>query len=147
MSDANELSLTITRRFKVKPETVFDVFTHPESMKIWWGDDAQIETDVREGGHWTVVRWEEDMELKATGRFLEMERPHRVKFTFAMPQFSPNSDTLSVKIEPEENGCVLTFIHSGPDITEELRKLEPGVTSESEAGWQQGFDLMKAAWS
>jgi Activator of Hsp90 ATPase homolog 1-like protein len=29
----------------------------------------------------------------------------------------------------------------------ELRELPPGGTSASEAGWQQGFDLMAAAWS
>ena len=63
-----------------------------------------------------------------------------------MPQFSPNSDTISVEITPEKGGCVLTFLHTGEDIANELRELPPGSTCATEAGWQQGFDLMAAAW-
>jgi len=63
-----------------------------------------------------------------------------------MPQFSPNSDTISIEITPEEAGCVVTFVQAGEDIASELRELPPGSISASEAGWQQGLDLMAAAW-
>lgn len=33
------------------------------------------------------------------------------------------------------------------DIAAELRDLVPGERSATEVGWQQGFDLMAAAWS
>lgn len=64
----------------------------------------------------------------------------------AMPQFSPNSDTVSIEIEEDESGSVMTFIQSGKDIAAELRELPAGEKSASEEGWQQGFDLMAAAW-
>jgi hypothetical protein len=35
---------------------------------------------------------------------------------------------------------------AGEDIASELRELAPGSRSASEEGWQQGFDLMAAAW-
>ena len=82
-----------------------------------------------------------------TGTYLEVERPSRLRYTFSMPQFSPNSDTITIRIEEDGQGCSVTFEHAGPGIAKELGDLPPGDTSATEAGWQQGFDLMVAAWS
>jgi thiamine pyrophosphate-dependent acetolactate synthase large subunit-like protein len=68
------------------------------------------------------------------------------KHTIGMPQFSPNSDIISLDIKPDENGCIVTFVQTGEDIAAELRELPEGAVSESEKGWQQGFDLMAEAW-
>jgi uncharacterized protein YndB with AHSA1/START domain len=139
--------IRIERRFDVPPETVFDTLTDPELMPVWWGDDAEFDIDLRVGGKWTIVRWEGGEEYLATGHYLEVERPFQLQYTFAMPQFSPNSDTITVRIEEDNGGSLVRFEHSGEDIADELRDLPPGNTSATEAGWQQGFDLMVAAWS
>ncbi|MBP3193657.1 SRPBCC domain-containing protein [Natronogracilivirgula saccharolytica] len=82
-----------------------------------------------------------------TGEYLEAERPQRLKYTIAMPQFSPNSDIVTIDIVPDGvGGSKLTFVQSGKDIAAELRELPEGAISESEKGWQQGFDLMEDAW-
>jgi uncharacterized protein YndB with AHSA1/START domain len=81
------------------------------------------------------------------GAYVEVDPPHRLRFTIAMPQFSPNSDTISLEITPDGDGCVVVFVQSGVDIASELRELPAGERSASEAGWQQGFDLMEAAWT
>jgi uncharacterized protein YndB with AHSA1/START domain len=139
--------LRIERRFNVDPETVFDTLTDPDLMRIWWGDDAEFDIDLRVGGQWTIIRWEGDVKYLATGNYLQVERPSQLQYTFGMPQFSPNSDTITIQIEEDNGGSILTFEHSGDDIATELRELPQGETSPSEAGWQQGFDLMDAAWS
>lgn len=148
MTTANDQPFVrIERRFDVAPETVFDTLTDPDLMPIWWGDDAKFDIDLRVGGKWTIIRHEDGVEYLATGDYLEVERPSRLQYTFGMPQFSPNSDTITIRIEEEDGGSFMTFEHSGDDIAAELRELAPGETSASEAGWQQGFDLMVAAWS
>lgn len=139
--------LRIERRFDVPPETVFDTLTDPDLMPIWWGDDAELDIDLRVGGQYTITRWEDGVEYVAKGDYLEVERPSRLQYTFGMPQFSPNSDTITIQIEEDNGGSLVTFEHSGVDIATELRDLPPGETSATEAGWQQGFDLMVAAWS
>jgi hypothetical protein len=58
-----------------------------------------------------------------------------------------NRDTITVRIEEDDGGSLLTFEHSGEDIAAELRDLPAGDTSATEAGLQHGFDLMAAAWS
>lgn len=139
--------LRIVRHFNVAPDVVFDAFTEPESMRIWWTDDTIFDINLHVGGHWTISRKEDGIEYVMTGEFLEIEKPRRLKYTIAMPQFSPNSDTVSIEIVPDgKTGCVVTFIQSGEDIANELRELPQGSTSESEKGWQQGFDLMAEAW-
>ena len=99
-------------------------------MRVWWTDQTTFDIDLQVGGRWTVSRREAETVYTATGEYLEVDRPHRLTYTFAMPQFSPNSDTISITIVPEKTGCVLTFVQSGEDIASELRTLPPGSTSE-----------------
>lgn len=145
--DADQPYLRIERRFDVPAETVFEVFTNPDQMRIWWGEDAEFDIDLKVDGHWTITRREEGVEYLATGIYLVVEKPSCLKYTFSMPQFSPNSDTITILIEEHDQGCSMTFEHSGEDIAKELREVLPGDTCHTEAGWQQGFDLMAAAWT
>lgn len=143
----NMPDLKITRTFNVTPDVVFDAFTKPEAMRVWWTDDTEFDMDLRVGGTWTITRKEGDMTFTMTGKYLEVNRPEKLVYTIAMPQFSPNSDTVTIDIIPDKNGeCEVTFVQSGPDIATELQELPEGQTSESEKGWQQGFDLMETAW-
>lgn len=139
-------SLRLERRFAVAPETVFDTLTVPELMVVWWGPGVTFDLDVREGGAWTIVREAGGREYLATGEYLEVQRPNRLRYTYSMPQFSPNSDTITVDIRADGDGSVLVFEHAGVDIASELSELAPGLISQSEMGWEMGFDLMEAAW-
>lgn len=147
MSGDGQSLVRFERRFDVDREKVFDTLTKPDQMLVWWGDDAEIEVDLQVGGRWTIIRREDGVEYLATGEYLEVERPSLLKYTFGMPQFSPNSDTITIRIDEDGDGSRVTFEHSGVDIASELRELKPGETSATEAGWQQGFDLMAAAWA
>lgn len=124
----------------------FDAFTDPDAMRAWWTDDTTFDMDLRPGGTWTITRKEGEMVFTMTGEYLEVDAPNHLRYTIAMPQFSPNSDIITIDVRTTEDGCEVEFVHSGPDITAELNALKPGETSQSEQGWQQGFDLMQAAW-
>ncbi len=139
--------LRIVRRFNVVPKVVFEAFTKPEKMRAWWTDQTTFDINLRVGGYWTITRKAGETTYVATGEYLEVERPHKLRYTFAMPQFFPNSDVISLKITADaKGGCVVTFVQSGEDIAKELQALSPGSISESEKGWQQGFDLLTEAW-
>ena len=146
-SPPDQPSLIFERQFEVPPETVFDTLTIPNLMTVWWGPNVTFDIDLRLDGKWTIIRRDGDTEYLATGTYLQVERPRALKYTYAMPQFSPNTDTIAVQIEASDAGCSVIFEQSGEDIADELRDLAPGDVSASEAGWQQGFDLMHAAWT
>ena len=140
-------SVRFERQFDVPPEIVFDTLTIPKLMKVWWGANVAFEIDLRVGGTWTIIRREDDIEYLATGTYLDVSRPSSLKYTYAMPQFSSNTDTITIQIEETDTGCSVIFEHAGNDIADELREKVHGEVSASEAGWQLGFDLMHAAWS
>ena len=119
--------LRIERRFDVPPETVFDTLTDPELMRIWWGDDAEFDIDLGVGGRWEITRREDGVSYLAKGNYLEIERPSRLQYTFGMPQFSPDFDTITIRIEADDGGSFVTFEHSGDGIAMELRDLPPGT--------------------
>jgi uncharacterized protein YndB with AHSA1/START domain len=148
-ADEEAPCLRIVRRFDVPPENVFDALTNPDDMRVWSGDNVTFDINLQVGGRWTIVRRFDGVECTATGEYLAIDRPNLVRYTYAMPQFSPNSDTVNFEVVPDgSNGCLVTFVQSGPDIADELRNLAPGDTcGSSEAGWQKGFDMMAAAWS
>src|SRR5690606_9314152 len=85
--DEKESRLHIVRRFNVEPEMVFDAFTKPEAMRIWWTDDTTFDIDLRVGGRWTITRKEGEVTYTMTGEYLEVERPYRLCYTITMPQF------------------------------------------------------------
>ena len=139
--------LRIERRFDVSPDIVFETLTVPDKMRVWWGDNVEFDIDLRVGGRWTIVRQEGGQKYLATGEYLEVDRPSQLAYTFAMPKYSPNNDTIRIRIETDGEGSIVVFEHVGPDIAVELAELPEGESSATEAGWQQGFDLMAAAWS
>jgi uncharacterized protein YndB with AHSA1/START domain len=147
MTAASDRVLRISRRFEAAPERVFDAWVNPDTVRRWLFKtpadeqyDAQL--DVRVGGAWSITARRLGVYYTALGEYLEIEPPRRLVLTFAMPQFSPNSDRLTVEIEPEGTGCVLTLTQEGVDIATELGYLPPGVTGGTEHGWLAMFDML-----
>lgn len=142
--------LRMTRRFAASPERVFDAWLNPEITRKWLfaspiDESYSAEMDARVGGKWSITARREGMDYTASGEYLEIDRPRRLVFTFAMLQFSPNSDYITIEIAPSEAGCVLTFTQAGIDIAEELRQLPPNAQSASEQGWIGMLDALNLA--
>jgi len=87
-------------------------------------------------------------EYVADGEYLEIDRPRRLVLTFRMAQFSPTIDRVIVDIAPLAQGCQVTVTqeitvpHEDSLTPQELETLLAGHKSETEQGWNQGFDLL-----
>ena len=140
-------SLRITRRFDAAPERVFDAWLDPDTARKWLfaspaDESYRAEIDARVGGAWSITARREGTDYTAVGQYLAIDRPSRLVFTFAMPQFSPNSDRVTIEIAPDGAGCVLTLTQEGVDVAAELRQLPPGGQSGTEAGWLDMLDRL-----
>src|SRR5690554_5258334 len=62
-------SLKIERQFNTTPERVFEVFTKPEEMIVWWTEDTRFDIDLKVGGKYTITREENGMNLRMTGEY------------------------------------------------------------------------------
>jgi uncharacterized protein YndB with AHSA1/START domain len=75
----NELEIRVEREFDAPREHVYRVYTDPELIPQWWGDDTTVEElDVRPGGRWRFNTGYGAVE----GEFHEVEPPARIVQTF-----------------------------------------------------------------
>ncbi len=123
---AKESRVTVraTHRFAASPERVFDAWLDPGTAGKWLfatptGHMTRVEIDARIGGRFSIIR-KDGEDVEHTGEYLEIDRPRRLVFTFAVPKFSDEYTRVTIEIVPLETGCELTLIHEGvlPDYAE-----------------------------
>jgi len=104
---------TFTRELHIDAprETVFSYFVDPAKMARWMGIEHRLEPTP--GGAFRV-----DMNGRnvAAGRFVEVEAPARVVFTWgweASAEMPPGSSTVEVRLTAEGDKTILHFAHRG----------------------------------
>ena len=100
------------------PETVFEYFTNPQLLVRWMGDEAQL--DPRPGGQFRLVIGQRTVE----GRYLSLERPHRVVISWGRRGsrlLPPGRSVLEVSLTAEAGGTRVSVVHSGLPVTESPR--------------------------
>ncbi|HUK96128.1 MAG TPA: SRPBCC family protein [Gaiellaceae bacterium] len=112
--DATTETTEIVRELSIaaSPETVWELLVDPGKVTRWMGERAAF--DARPGGayHLAVVPGH-----TARGEFVEVDRPHRLVFTFGWEDGSsevePGTTTVEFELEPQGEGTLLRFTHSG----------------------------------
>jgi len=137
---AADLTVRVTRRFSASAERVFDAWLDPERAQKFLfatptGQMVRAEIDARVGGKFVFTDRRDGVDVEHTGEYLEIERPHRLVFTFAVLQFSTESTRVSIDVVPLETGCELTLTHEG---------VLPDYVTRTEAGWGMILDNLAA---
>ena len=129
------MSLVVHERFvNAPPETVFAMFVDPRLLMRWFG---AAELDPRPGGVFRVTLATGDV---CSGRYLEVDPPRRVVFTWgwenqqAIP-VRPGSSTVAVDLTPDGSGTHLRLVHSG---------LDGDTALIHEHGWMRFLDRFEA---
>jgi uncharacterized protein YndB with AHSA1/START domain len=95
-------------RIDAAPDTVFEFFVDREHMLRWMGVDANL--DATPGGEFRVAV-NRDV---AVGEYVEVDRPHRVVFTFGWlgsADMPPGSTRVEVTLTAEGGGTLVVFEH------------------------------------
>jgi uncharacterized protein YndB with AHSA1/START domain len=84
--EAGLLEVSLTRRIAATPEMVFATCTDPKHLAEWWGPkgftNPVCEADARVGGAIRIhMRAPDGVVYPMTGRFVEIDRPHRLVFS------------------------------------------------------------------
>lgn len=113
-------TVTITRRFSASPERVFDAFLDPAIARRFMfatptGEMVRVEIDPRVGGAYTFVDRRDGEDIEHVGQILELDRPHRLTFEFAVPKYDPTRTTVRLDIVADGTGALLTLTHEGVD--------------------------------
>jgi uncharacterized protein YndB with AHSA1/START domain len=91
------------------PETVWEFFVDPQKLMRWMGIDAELEPQP--GG---IYRCNVIPGHTARGEFVEVDKPHRVVFTWGWDGnegVPPGSSTIEAQLMPEGDGTSLRFVH------------------------------------
>ena len=121
----------VTHHFNASPERVFDAWLDPKTAGKWLfatptGQMVRVEIDARVGGRFVIVDRRNGEDVEHTGEYLEIDRPRRLVFTFAVPRYSPIFSKVTIEIEATASGCDLTLTNE--DVPAEY-------LASNEKGW------------
>lgn len=142
MTARRRATVRVTHRFRQSPERVFDAWLDPaKAGKFLFatpaGEMVRAEIDPRIGGRFTFVDRRNGEDIEHVGEYIEIDRPRRLVFDFAVPKvFSAERTRVTVEIVPLGDGCELTLTHEG---------VLPDYASRTENGWSMILDGLAAA--
>jgi uncharacterized protein YndB with AHSA1/START domain len=133
-------SLTLKRRLKASPAKVFAAWTDPEKVKRWMGPGEvkalRVESDPRTGGryHW-VMQAPDGEEHDVSGVYREVVADRKLVFTWAWKTMPERQSLVTVLLEPDGDGTLLTLTHE-QFFDEEAR-------DRHQSGWNGALDKME----
>jgi uncharacterized protein YndB with AHSA1/START domain len=139
---ADRPSLTITRRFRARPEKVWAAWTQPETLIGWFcttkakPGSMRAELDVRVGGRYRVSFDMESGEYSEVGGvYREVVPNERLVFSWAWHSTAERESLVTVTLKPDGGGTLLTLHH------EQL--FDQAARDSHEQGWTGMFDNLE----
>ena len=124
-------------RIEARPETVFAFFTEPEKMTRWLCSAATV--DLHPGGVYDQTHTSDaGVDYHLESRFVEVEPPHRLLFTWKFATGTPEeravTSTVEVTFEPDGDGTFVRLVH---------RDVPEGLHADHDAGWSALFGRLE----
>jgi uncharacterized protein YndB with AHSA1/START domain len=118
--------VTVTRAIPAPAESVFEVWMDPKSPGgPWFGADRVIVNPVVDGLFHLAVK-HEGRTWPHYGRFVRIERPHRVEYTWVSEGTQGVESVVAVTFEPRGDQTQVTLRHSGVPDDEMGRRHQDG---------------------
>ena len=111
-------SLTLTRRFRARPEKVWSAWTEPEKLIGWFctakakPGTFHAELELRVGGRYRISFDSESGEYNEVGGVYREVVPHeRLVFSWAWHSTPERESLVTVSIRPDGDGALMVFTH------------------------------------
>jgi len=124
----------VTHRFASQAERVFDAWLNPAQVRRWLADSGsmkhlqRVSLDPQIGGHFSFVDRREGRDVDHVGKYLEIDRPRRLKFTWGIGGVSVDQSTVTLNVVPVDGGCELFLTH-------EMDPAWADYVERTRAGW------------
>lgn len=136
-----DLALVVRRTIAATPDRLFEAWTTPRLLLMWWGPRGvrctSAEVDARPGGAYRIGNRLPDGEtLYIVGEFREVEPPRRLVYTWALESSPGPAELVTVRFEPREAGTEVIVVHE--------RIADASRRDQHEHGWQGCLDGLAA---
>ena len=106
----------IRRRVSATAEQVFDLWTKPELMARWMSPfpgavDCKASCDLRPGGVFSLFMSSGESSRDVSGTYLEIDRPHRLVFTWTGPLTNNVNTLVTLELTPRADETDLVLTH------------------------------------
>jgi uncharacterized protein YndB with AHSA1/START domain len=123
--------ISVTRHVEQPVERVYDVWLDPAQARKFFfatatGQIVRAELDPRVGGKFVFTDRRDTGDVEHVGTYVELVRPKRIVFDFAVPQFS--AQLTRIEVDVVQSG-------SGSDVTLTHRAVPPDHKEKARAGW------------
>ena len=144
--EAGLLEISLTRRIAATREIVFAAWTDAKHLAQWWGPkgfaNPVCEADARVGGAIRIhMRAPDGVIYPMTGRFLEIDRPHRLVFSTAAldGEGKPMFEVLNTVTFTEIDGRTeISLVARVTNTTAAAPQYLAGMSQ----GWSQSLDRL-----
>jgi uncharacterized protein YndB with AHSA1/START domain len=111
-------TVRVMRKYAAEPDRVFDAWLDPgKAGRFLFATPAgtMVKTEIapRVGGNFLFVERRDGTDVRHEGEYQEIDRPHRLVFSFCVPQYSTEKTTILVQVCPLDLGSVVTLTHDG----------------------------------
>ncbi len=118
VTDHTPTTVRVSRQFTQSAERVFDAWLDPaKAGKFLFatpgGQMVRVEIDPRVGGAFCFVDRRDGGDAEHFGEYIEIDRPRRLVFDFAVAEMPEAKTRVTIEIRPVGTGCELTLIHEG----------------------------------
>jgi uncharacterized protein YndB with AHSA1/START domain len=107
----------VERVLPAAPEVVFDAWTDPASLRVWMPPGASTvadaECEARVGGAFRIVMIDDGGAFEHTGRYLELDRPHRLVFTWRSLGTDLTDTEVTIELAELDTGTRMVITHRG----------------------------------
>ena len=139
---ADRPSLTLTRRFRARPEKVWAAWTEPEKLIAWFGTPKakpgtlRAELDVRVGGIYRISFEHESGEyFQVGGLYHEVVADEKLVFSWAWHSTAERESLVTVSIKPDGAGSLMVFTHE--------QFFDEAARDGHAKGWNELFNQME----
>lgn len=142
-NETNNRTLTLKRTFNAPIKLVWEAWTQPEHVALWWGPIGMeinvVEHDFRVGGKWKYT-----MEMPDGNEFISdgvYSVIVELKKIFSSANFKPMTEGVEIQALFEENGDKTNFTFNCIHPTEEYCKQQEKMGFYN--GWGSVFDRLE----
>jgi len=129
-----DLAINLTKQINAPVERVFDAWMNAETLSRFMTPmpgmpEPRTEVDATLGGGFTIYMMVGENEIPHSGKYLEVNRPNKLVFTWESP-FSTEGSTVTIELSSiDEKTTEINFSH--------IKFIDEEARSNHEGGWNE----------